>query len=125
MTTRITVPLAALALALAATPVSATWQAGRHQTVEAHIEQDFRQINRQFERALHHGALSRAEADRIGHRLAEIDRLGSRYARDGRFNRGERQRLERLIREARFELQQTARTQQSRRWQDAGWQYRR
>ncbi len=125
MTNRIAMSLAALALALAAAPAAANWQSGRAYSSEARLEQDFRQLSWQFERALRFGALDRREADRIGRRLAEIDRLGSRYGRDGHFNRGERQRLERLIREARFELHQSARAPRDRRWQDAGWTYRR
>lgn len=124
MTYHIAIP-AALAMALAAVPASAApWAGPGPRQTEARIEADFRQLSFQYNRALRAGALERREARRIGGRLAEIDRLGRRYARDGRFNRGERQRLERLIGEARFDLQQSARNGHGQRWQRAGWQRR-
>ena len=82
---------------------------------EARLEREFRQLVWQFQRADRAGRIDRAEGRRIEARLAEIDRLGNRYARDG-FNRGERQRLERLIREARQALHYAAR---DRNWRDA------
>lgn len=118
--------LVAMALAFATTPAGAAPWAfqQRGPATEVRIEQEFRQLAQQYNRALRAGALDRREADRIGRRVAEIDRLGTRYARDGRFNRGERQRLERLIREARFDLQQSARAPRGRQWQDARWRQR-
>lgn len=84
---------------------------------ELRLEREFRQLAFDYERALRRGQLDRREADRIGRRLAEIDRLGSRYARNG-FNRGERQRIERLLRETRGELHHAMR---SGNWRDARW----
>jgi hypothetical protein len=84
---------------------------------ELRLEREFRQLAFDYERALRSGRLDRREADRIGRRLAEIDRLGSRYARNG-FNRGERQRIERLLRETRGELHHAMRNGN---WRDARW----
>ncbi len=120
---------AAAALVLAA-PATADprfpgggWQGGgwyaHNQNVpaELRLHREFQQLAWAYERALRQGRLDRRDAARIGQRLAEIDRLGSRYARNG-FNRGERQRIERLLREARGELHHAMRHSG---WRDARW----
>lgn len=115
---------AAMALALAA-PATADprvhgrgWHQDRgHLPAEFRLEREFRQLAFAYERALRERRLDRRDAARIGRRLAEIDRLGSRYAGNG-FNRGERQRLERLLREARAELRYAMRDPG---WRDARW----
>jgi hypothetical protein len=78
---------------------------------------EFRQVSWEYSRALRSGRIDGREASRIERRLDEIDRLGSRYARDG-FNRGERQRIERLLREARGEIRVAV---QDRGWREADW----
>jgi hypothetical protein len=84
---------------------------------EVRLEREFRELAWAYDRALRQGRLDRRDAARIGQRLAEIDRLGSRYARNG-FNRGERQRIERLLRETRAELRYAVRDTG---WRDARW----
>lgn len=111
---------AALVTTVAAVPAAAGDWRGRGST-EQRLGQEFRQIGWDYSRALRSGRIDRREAQRIEQRLDEIDRLGSRYARNG-FNRGERQRIERLLREARGEIQFAA---QDRGWREAdyrrGW----
>jgi hypothetical protein len=112
--------LAFLAAALAAGPVAAEDWRFRGSTTER-LSAEFRQVGWEYQRALRSGRIDRGEARRIEGRLDEIDRLGSRYARDG-FNRGERQRIERLLREARGEIRYAV---QDRGWREAdyrgGW----
>jgi hypothetical protein len=94
--------LVTVASMLAAGPAVAgdwRWQGSTEQRLSA----EFREVGRDYRRALRSGRIDGREARRIEARLDEIDRLGSRYARDG-FNRGERQRIERLLREARGEI---------------------
>jgi hypothetical protein len=112
--------LVTLASMLAAVPaVAADWR--RQGSTEQRLAAEFRQIGWEYDRALRAGRIDGREAERIERRLDEIDRLGSRYARNG-FNRGERQRIERLLREARGEIQLAAR---DRGWREAdyrrGW----
>jgi hypothetical protein len=108
--------LAFLAAMLAAVPAASG--DGRYRgSTEARLSAEFRQIGWDYHRALRAGRIDRREAERIEQRLDEIDRLGSRYARDG-FNRGERQRIERLLREARGEIQFAA---ADRGWREADW----
>lgn len=126
---RMMAPAAAAAALLLAAPAAADprfhgggWSGySRQVPAEVRLERDFRQLARDYDRALRSGRLDRRDADRIGRRLAEIDRLGSRYARGG-FNRGERQRIERLLGEARGELHVAMRDS---RWRDASWNSKR
>lgn len=112
--------LVVLATLAAAGPAAAQDWRFRGST-EQRLSQEFRQIGWEYSRALRAGRIDGREAERIERRLDEIDRLGSRYARDG-FNRGERQRMERLLREARGEIQLASR---DRGWREAdyrrGW----
>jgi hypothetical protein len=103
--------LALMATVLAAAPAAAQDWRYRGSTGQR-LNLDFRQVGWEYDRALRSGRIDGRAARRIEQRLAEIDRLGSRYARDG-FNRGERQRIERLLREARGEIQLAVR--------DRGW----
>ena len=108
--------LAFLAMAVAAGPaVAQDWQF-RGSTTER-LSAEFRQVSWEYNRALRSGRIDRQEARRIERRLEEIDRLGRRYARDG-FNRGERQRVERLLREARSEIHWAS---ADRGWREADW----
>jgi hypothetical protein len=108
--------LAFLVSALAAGPVAAEDWRYRGSTTER-LSSEFRQVSWEYNRALRSGRIDRGEARRIEGRLDEIDRLGRRYARDG-FNRGERQRVERLLREARGEIRFAM---QDRGWREADW----
>lgn len=108
--------LVVLASALAAGPVAAEDWRYRGSTSER-LSAEFRQVSWEYNRALRSGRIDRGEANRIERRLDEIDRLGRRYARDG-FNRGERQRMERLLREARGEIRYAV---QDRGWREADW----
>lgn len=108
--------LALLAAALAAGPAVAQDWRFRGST-EQRLSAEFRQVGWEYNRALRSGRIDRREAARIERRLDEIDRLGRRYARDG-FNRGERQRIERLLREARGEIHFAM---QDRGWREADW----
>ncbi len=105
-----------LASALAAGHVAAGDWRYRGST-EQRLSAEFRQVGWEYRRALRSGRIDGREARRIEGRLDEIDRLGRRYARDG-FNRGERQRIERLLREARGEIQFAL---QDRGWREADW----
>jgi hypothetical protein len=108
--------LAFLAMAMAAGPAVAQDWRFRGST-EARLNHEFRQVSWDYNRALRSGRIDRREAQRIERRLNEIDRLGRRYARDG-FNRGERQRMERLLREARSEIHWAS---ADRGWREADW----
>lgn len=108
--------LVVMAMMLAATPAAAQDWRFRGST-EQRLNQEFRQVSWEYNRALRSGRIDRREAQRIERRLDEIDRLGRRYARDG-FNRGERQRMERLLREARVEIHYAM---QDRGWREADW----
>jgi hypothetical protein len=105
-----------LVSALAAGPVAAGDWRFRGSTTER-LSSEFRQVSWEYNRALRSGRIDRGEARRIEGRLDEIDRLGRRYARDG-FNRGERQRMERLLREARSEIHWAS---ADRGWREADW----
>jgi hypothetical protein len=108
--------VAVMATMLVAAPAVAQDWRFRGST-EARLNQEFRQLSWEYDRALRSGRIDRREAQRIERRLHEIDRLGSRYARNG-FNRGERQRIERLLREARGEIRFAV---QDRGWREADW----
>ncbi len=108
--------LGLIATMLASTPAAAQDWRFRGST-EQRLLAEFRQIGRAYDRALRAGRIDRREAQRIEGRLDAIDRLGQRYARNG-FNRGERQRIERLLGEARGEI---AFAQQDRGWHEADW----
>lgn len=107
---------AVLAMAVMSAPVAAGDWRSRGST-EQRLSGEFRQLSWEYDRALRSGRIDRREAQRIERRLDEIDRLGRRYARDG-FNRGERQRIERLLREARGEIRFAL---QDRGWREADW----
>jgi hypothetical protein len=111
-----TATLVLIATMAAAAPVAAQDWRFRGST-EQRLNQEYRQIGWEYERALRSGRIERREAERIERRLDEIDRLGRRYARDG-FNRGERQRIERLLRETRGEIHFAM---QDRGWREADW----
>lgn len=105
-----------LASILAAGPAVAQDWRFRGSTSER-LSAEFRQVSWEYNRALRSGRIDGQEARRIERRLEEIDRLGRRYARDG-FNRGERQRVERLLREARSEIHWAS---ADRGWREADW----
>jgi hypothetical protein len=108
--------LVMMATMLAGAPAAAQDWRFRGST-EARLNQEFRQVAWDYRRAVRTGRIDGREAQRIERRLDEIDRLGRRYARDG-FNRGERQRMERLLREARGEIRVAV---QDRGWREADW----
>ncbi len=105
-----------MAMMLAGAPAAAQDWRFRGST-EQRLNAEFRQIGWAYDRALRAGRIDRRAAQRIEARLDEIDRLGQRYARNG-FNRGERQRIERLLREARGAIDFA---QQDRGWREADW----
>ncbi|WP_394729026.1 hypothetical protein [Altererythrobacter sp. GH1-8] len=103
--TKLIAPALAATMALS---VAVPAQAAHGWVGPSEIRAEMNQLDREIDRALHRGQLSRGEAHRFERQLGFIQYKFRSHARAG-FSRGELQHLDKLVDQLRFDLRQEIR----------------